>query len=180
MRSKSLFLVAAAGAAVLLSAGVLSACGDKFVVLGRATRFGQMRAAAHPASILIYNNPASRIPAAEKEYRLATTLRSAGHRPLVLQDRVQLEEAVASRDYDVVLADIADADAIEQVARAASPGTVVVPVLYNPSGAELAGAERQYSCVLKASRKNDDLLSVIDEAMKSKAKGVAANCPKPK
>lgn len=166
-------------AALLLGRGIAAACGDKFVMLGRGMKT-EMGRARNPATILVFNNPSSRLPAADREYGLATALKAAGHKPLVLQDRVQLQEALLSRGYDLVLADFSDTPALEQAARKSSPHTVVIPVLYKPTGAELAEAEKQYGCLLKTPGKHDDLLTVIDEVMRSRAKGVAANCPKPK
>jgi ABC-type sugar transport system substrate-binding protein len=180
MPRTSFLLAAAVVAGSTLPSRVAPACGDKFVVLGRAAKLDQVRTAAHPASILIYNNPSSRLPAAEKEYRLASTLKVAGHKPLVLQDRVQLEEALISRGYDLLLVDLTDAPSLEPSLRTAAPDTLLIPVLYKPTGAELEDAERQYGCLLKASKKSDDLLSVVDEAMRSKAKGGTAVCQRPK
>jgi hypothetical protein len=179
MRRKAVELAATVAAAILLSTGIAAACGDKFVMLGRGMKT-EMGRARHPASILLFNNPSSRLPAAEREYGLAATLKAAGHKPLVLQDRVQLEEALISRGYDLVMADFADVPSLEQSVRKSAPDVVVIPVLYKPSGAELAEAQRQYGCLLKASNKHNDLLTVIDEVMGSRAKGVAANCPKAK
>jgi hypothetical protein len=179
MRRASFWLAAALAAGTVLSGGVLVACGDKFVILGRGMKT-EMGRARHPAAILVFNSPTSRLPAAEREYRLATTLKAAGHKPLVLQDRVQLDEALASRGYDVLLADFAEVPSLEQTVRRNSPDTIVIPVLYKPTGTELAEAEKQYGCLLKASNKHDDMLTVIDEVMGSRAKGVAANCQKPK
>jgi hypothetical protein len=179
MQRRVFFCAAAVAAALLICRGDLAACGDKFVILGRGMKT-EMGRARNPASILLFNSPASRLSAAEREYGLATQLKAAGHKPLVLQDRVQLEEALISRGYDVVLADFADARSLEQEARRSSPDTVVIPVLYKPTGAELAEAEKQYGCLLKTPGKHDDLLTVVDEVMRSRAKGVTANCPKPK
>jgi hypothetical protein len=180
MRRPSTWLTVGLVGALALSARTAAACGDKFVVVGRVTSLGQMKATANPASILIYSNPASRIPAAEREYRLASTLKRVGHKTLVLQDRVQVDEALVSRGFDLVLADFTDASSLEQTVRSLSPDTLVIPVLYKPSGAELAEAEKHYGCLLKASGKNDDLLTVVDEAMKSRAKGGGASCSKAK
>jgi hypothetical protein len=41
---------------------------------------------------------------------------------------------------------------------------------------ELAAAEKQYSCLVKASKKNYELLAVIDDAMASKLKGAGVQC----
>src|SRR5436189_3115003 len=101
---RKVFGFAVLSAALLLGHGVAAACGDKLVILGRGMRT-EMGRARNPPSILVFNNPSSRLPAADREYGLATTLKGAGHRPLVLQDRVQLQEALLSRGYDLVLAD---------------------------------------------------------------------------
>lgn len=161
-------------------ARIAAGCGDKFVVLGRGVRAEEMWRSAHPASILLYNNPASRIPTAEKEYRLALRLKQAGHKILVLQDRIQLDEALSSRGFDIVLTDYSDASSVDQTARVASPHTVVIPVLYKPSAAELTEVEGQFGCFVGASKRNDALLAVIDEAMKKREEGLAVTCPKPK
>jgi hypothetical protein len=180
MRQSSTWIAAVLVGAAALAARTAAACGDKFVVLGRGVRAENMRRSAHPASILLYSNPASRIPAADKEYRLATTLKQAGHKILVLQDRIQLDEALTSRDFDVVLTDYTDASSVDQTARAASPDTVVIPVLYKPSTAELAEVEKQFGCFVGTSKKDDDLLAVVEEVMKRRGKGLAVTCPKPK
>jgi hypothetical protein len=180
MRKSSTWIAAVLVGAAALAARTAAACGDKFVVLGRSVRAELMRRSAHPASILLYNNPASRIPTAEKEYRLASMLKQAGHKILVLQDQVQLDEALTSRGFDIVLTDYTDSSSVDQMARAASPDTVVIPVLYKPSAAELAEAEKQFGCVVRTSKKDDDVLAVVDEAMSSRGKGLAVRCPKPK
>jgi ABC-type amino acid transport substrate-binding protein len=179
MRSSFSLGVVAIGA-VALSATASWACGDKFVVLGRGVRSAMTRASAHPASILIYGDRDSHMQAAEKEYRIAETLKLAGHKPLVVENREQLDEALTSRRYDLVLADLSDAARLDQGLRAASSGVVVIPVMYKPTSAELTAAEKQYGCLLKAPTKDDDLLSVVDEAMQGRAKGSAPTCRKPK
>src|SRR5262252_5940464 len=116
MQRKVASLAALIVAVFLFGRGLAAACGDKFVILGRGMKT-EMGRARHPATILLFNNPSSRLPEAEREYRLATTLRAAGHKALVLQDRIQLDEALVSRSYDVVLADFTDAPALELTTR---------------------------------------------------------------
>lgn len=160
---------------VSLAATPLLACGDKFVVLGRGVRFQRVHAAQHPASILIYMNPGSRVAQADKEFQLQTMLKLAGHRPVVVEGAA-LEGALSSKSYDVVLTDLGDAPSLEQQATSSASKPVVVPVLYNPSEAELATAEEKYSCVLAASKKNRNLLDVVDEVMQSRHRGEGAKC----
>jgi hypothetical protein len=167
-------------AVLFLCPGSAIGCGDKFVVLGRGMRLLSVKGTMHPASILIYMNPASHVPAAEKEFQLQSTLKLAGHKPAAVDDQRALDKALASGKYDVVLADLSDAPALEKEARVSASKPAVIPVVYNPTGPELAAAEKQYSCIVKASRTNHDLLAVIDDAMASKSKGAGATCQKTK
>jgi hypothetical protein len=164
----------------LLAATSVFACGDKFVVLGRGMRLLRVNASTHPASILIYMNPASHVAAADKEFQLQSTLKLAGHKPSVVEDQGGLDKALKSGRYDLVLADLSDTAMVEPRAEASVSKPGVIPVVYNETGSELARAEKQYSCLVKASKKNHDLLAVIDEAMQSKAKSSEVKCQKGK
>jgi hypothetical protein len=175
---RAILLAVVAAGALMLGEGAAAGCGDKFVVLGRGARFGRVNASRFPARILIYGAPGSRMPAAEREYRIESTLKQAGHKPAFVQNSGDLEKALGSRKYDLVLADASDKASLERAVRAASSDATVIPVVYNPTSAELADAEKRYSCLVKASRKDNDLLSVIDETMLSKSRGTAANCLK--
>jgi ABC-type amino acid transport substrate-binding protein len=178
MRKQVMFNIGAVAGFCLLTASVLLGCGDKFVVLGRGARFQRVNASLHPASILIYMNPRSHVPAADKEFQLQSTLKLAGHKPAVVEDQGGLDRALKSGKYDLVLADLSDAATVGPEAQATTSKPAVIPIIYNPTGAELASAEKQYSCVVKASKKDHDLLAVIDEAMQSKAKGLDPKCQK--
>jgi hypothetical protein len=178
-KMRRLLLVLTVAATVFLVCPRLAiGCGDKFVVLGRGMRLLNVKASAHPASILIYMNRASRVAAAEREFQLQSTLKQAGHKPSVVDDQRALDKALTSGKYDLVLADLSDAAALEKEAQGSHSKPAVIPVVYNPTGAELSAAEKQYSCVAQASKTNHELLAVIDEAMVSKSKGAAPTCQK--
>ena len=99
-----------------------AACGDKFIVLGRGVRFQTVHAAANPASILLYMNPDSRLPAADRAYQLQATLRLAGHKPAAVETSREVTAALGSHSYDLVLGDLADAATLnEALAGAAFP-----------------------------------------------------------
>lgn len=144
------------------------ACGDKFLVVGRGVRYQRVRTAAHPASILIYMNPASHIPAAAKDVQLESSLKQAGHKVQQVQTAGQLEDALKARKYDVVLADIADSPGLEKQMGSEASRPSVVPVLYHPTADEVTLAKKQYGCALKAP--NPDPLAAIDEAMLQRLK----------
>jgi len=171
---KKLLFTALAAAALLLGPAVVLACGDKFVVLGRTARVITTK---YPASILIYVNPASHMPAAMKEFRLDATLKKAGHKPRIVESSAELEQALASGKYDLVLADLSDSPGVQKNAAAAASKPLVVPVLYKPTPDELAAVEKKYGCLIApASSRNTDLLPVLDQAMQNRAKGIGARC----
>jgi hypothetical protein len=156
-----------------VGAGVASGCGDKFVLVGRGALVARSQ---FPSSILIFMNPTSRIPAAEKEFHLEATLKAAGHKPVVAESQAELEKALASGKYDLVIADVADAPALRKEAGSVASRPVVLPLLYKPTAEELAAAEKESNCMVRASNKSRDLLVVVDDTMRSRRKGIAAVC----
>jgi hypothetical protein len=136
------------------------ACGDKFIVIGRGVR--RIPRAVHPASILLYMNSDSRLPAAARDLKLEASLKQAGHSVVVAENPARLHELLASGGYDLVIADLADARAIH----AAGGRPLVVPVAYHPSSAELAQGRDEFGRVVEAPQKGVAFLSVIDDAAK--------------
>jgi hypothetical protein len=161
----------------LLTAPVL-ACGDKLVLLGRGIRFQRMLATKHPAAILVYLRPESGISAADREYHLDALLKLAGHKPRAVTNAVEFTKELASNSYDLVLADYSDAAALEKEMRGSKAKPTLVPVVYNPTEAERAAAEKQYSCLVAPAKKNYEMLTVIDEAMASRGEGTGVKCRK--
>jgi hypothetical protein len=154
------------------------ACGDKFLVVGRGVRYQRVHAAAHPASILIYMNPASHVPAAAKDVQLEASLKQAGHTVQQVQTAGQLDDALKAKKYDVVLADIADSPGLEKQMGSAASRPSVVPILYHPTADEVSQAKKQYGCALKAP--NPDPLAAIDEAMSQRLHSADASAGKAK
>jgi hypothetical protein len=66
---------------VMLSLGVVDilACGDKFLIAGRGTRY-QRPKNVRAASVLIYADPASAVAAALKKAKVESLLKLEGHR----------------------------------------------------------------------------------------------------
>jgi hypothetical protein len=156
---------------VLVQSGpTAQGCGDKLLALGRGVRFQRAFAAAHPASLLIYNTPASRA-ALTKDRELQSALKSAGHKLVAIEDSRMLQQVLASGKYDVVLADLPEVAGLTQALQSAPSHPVIVPVIYKPDKAALAAAGRQYSMVLKAPAKPVEFLAVIDELMKRRIAG---------
>jgi hypothetical protein len=154
-------------------AGEAAGCGDKFVLVGRGMLVARSK---YPSSILIFMNPASRLPEAEKEFHLEATLKAAGHKATVAETPAELQKALASGKYDLVLADVADVPALRTEAGAVATKPLVLPLLYKPTSEELAAAEKEANCLVRASNKSRDLLIVVDETMKGRRNGTAAIC----
>jgi len=171
-------IAVAALATLLCTNQAVFACGDKLVLLGRGIRFQRMLAAKHPASILVYLNPGSGISSADREYQLRPLLKLAGHKSHSVATAAELTREVDSGTYDLILLDYSDAAALEKQLTAAKGKPALIPVMYNPSPDQRAAAEKEYSCLLTPTRKNYDLLKVIDEAMVTRRGGSAPKCQK--
>ena len=160
-----------------LGQGVAAGCGDKFVLIGGAARVNRSK---FPSRVLVFMNPASRVPAAEKEFHVEATLTAAGHKAKVVESEAEVEKELQSGKYDLVLADIADVANLRKQCGASASKPAVLPLLYKPTASELAAAEKEANCLVRPSRKSSDLLAVIDETMQDRQKGVAPNCPPPR
>jgi hypothetical protein len=154
--------------------GIALGCGDKFVLIAGGARINRSK---FPSHVLVYMNPSSRVPAAEKEFHIEATLAAAGHKTTVVESQAEVDKAIASGKYDLVLADSADAPELRKQCGASASKPAVLPLLYKPTADELAAAQKEASCLARPSKKSSDLLAVIDETMKDRSKGIAPNCP---
>ncbi len=160
-------LIIGAIAAAIAGSVDLDACGDKFLRLGRSARFRRY-AAAHPAAILIYK-PAGSTHAGIEE--LKAILKRAGHRAVAVDRGTNLSAALAAMPYDLVIADYADADRIKNDLQSAASRPELLPILYKPTKAVAAEAEKRYSCLIKPELMSKyDALAEIDRLMESKPK----------
>ena len=160
---------------VLLSLGSALACGDKLLSLGRGVSFARIYKAEKPASILIYMNPGSDLPAADKDVQLQAVLRIAGHRPKSVENRIEFDQALTSGNYQAVIVGISDAGAVRSEVDAAPGRPILFPLLYKPKKELFAAAKQQFSCAVKA-EKNNKILRALDEALKAGSTGSGATC----
>jgi len=155
--------------ATLTAASVdLSACGDKFLRIGRSARFRRY-AAVHPAAILIVK-PAHSTRAGIDE--LKELLKQAGHRPVAVDGGADMTSVLAAMSYDLVIADYADAGQIRKELDNASSKAAILPILYKPTKAVEAEADKQYKCVIKPHAMTKyDSLAEIDRLMEAMLSG---------
>lgn len=143
--------------------GDVLACGDKFLVPGRALRFELTPAARQQAAVLLYVNPASALPAVFARLAIDPALRKAGYQPTVVTDLDGLDRTLQQRRWDVVLLDLADSTALRGVpAAAGASAPAVLAVALNPKGSDLAQAKKVYAAVLKSPTRSQSFVEAID------------------
>jgi len=155
---------------MVLQSQFASACGDKFLVLGRGLRYERAHPAEHPASILIYSVD----PNSTKD--LSKMLEKAGHKIKNVPTEELLYSSLNAGKYDVVLLNISDASAMERKIIETPSNPAVLPVIYKAQGSEFDTKAAEYPCVLKYKDKNNNPITVIDQVMDDKLKGKPMQC----
>ena len=117
-----LFLVLAIG-----TPGDLLACGDKFLVSGRGTRY-QRPKNARAASVLIYADPASAVAATLKKAKVESLLKLEGHRATKVQTLAELSTIVSNGRYDVILTANSESASVQRLLQASPDAATVVGV----------------------------------------------------
>ena len=152
----------------LIAAGAW-ACGDKMMLImgARSSRIKPVR----PAMILAYpgQSPSATLI---RDLQRQLAARKAGHSMKVIEDHAALDGALRAGNYDLVIADVANANEISERVTLAASKPVVLPVAYQTSKAEQAAAQKKYHCLLKAPANPDDYLEAIDRAMEWKLKAI--------
>jgi hypothetical protein len=149
----------------------LSACGDKFLRVGRSARFARY-AAVHPAEILIYR-PVNSTRAGIDE--LKALLKRAGHKPFILDRTASVSAALTAVPYDVVIADYLDADRLTIDLQSAASKPALLPILNQSTKAIESSATQQYPFLIKPhAMTRYDALAEIDRLMEAKSRPSAA------
>jgi hypothetical protein len=164
-------LIAAVVTAVGLINQDVSACGDKFLVLGRSVGYRSLLKASRPGSLVLYRTPT--LPKPFTDGRFDVVMDAAGHRLNTVSDHTALERALASGKIDLVLADPATSRQIGALVSTFSTA-LVVPILVDSAASQRMVLEKEFGCVmpLAAPRK---VIDALDKAMKLRAKKFAAH-----
>ena len=154
------------------STNILLACGDKFLVSSRSTRYQKPAVARTPSAILIWANPASELSKGLAGVAVDDTLRKVGYRPTTVATASEFDQALNRGGWDLVIVGAADAQAVsERLRSAGSPA--VVPVALNPTTAQFQQVKKEYAVVLKAPAKRQSFLDAVDEALARRSKKIA-------
>jgi hypothetical protein len=126
MRIRRVFGVLVAVLAVGITSDLI-ACGDKFLVAGRGTRY-QRPKTARAASILIYADPASAVAASLKKEKVESLLKLEGHRATRVQSLEELSAVVSSGRYDVILTATSDSANVQRLLQTSRDAATVLAV----------------------------------------------------
>ena len=154
------------GLLILTGAGPASdllACGDKFLVISRGTRY-QRAAFRRPANILIYANSTSTLTKSLGNVPVAATLSKAGYRTTSVSGAAELEDALRRGGWDLVVADLADGTSLRGRIQGGS-GPLVLPVAFKPTRSEMDQAKKDFKAIVKGPIKSQQFLDVVDAAV---------------
>lgn len=183
------FALAAVIASVVSQGAVpIHACGDKLMMLGRGIRF-QSKHTPRPAAVLLYL-PESATGQALTDPKLETALREAGHAVAAVTSLAELETALRSAKFDVVLANVTHAAELETAMSVAERKAVVLPAIYlvttgspaktkQQAKADRNRASKDFAVVVEVPGRPGHYCHAVDEAMELKLKREKAASRRP-
>jgi hypothetical protein len=155
----------------------LQACGEKLLMLGRAIRF-QSRHTPRAASVLMYLPQSAAAPPLA-DPNLESALREAGHAVRAVTTSTELETALGSGSYDVVLANVTDAPDLDEARAKTDPNAVVLPAVYllaagqrvkQQTRADRESASKAFGVVVEVPGRPGHYCAAVDKAMELKLK----------
>ena len=154
---------------IILAGTVGWACGDKLMLVMGARH---LLLKNHPTDILAFPGN-SRSAALIRNLSSQPALQKAGYRFQVVESFSGLDSALKSRQYDLVMADLADATDLSQHVSSDASKAVLLPVAYQASKQEQSLAQKKYHCLMKAPGSTDNYMDAIDLAMEWKLKAAS-------
>jgi len=162
---KKLLLVVGTLVLYGVGSGELLACGDKFLVASRGTRYQRAGQARQGASILVYMHAQSTIPKAFERVSEDVT-KKAGYRVTRVENATELDQALRQGGWDVLLADLADSPDVRGRVQSSGPDApLLVPVAFGATGTQIAQAKKEYRRVLKGPIKTYAFLAAMDDVL---------------
>jgi hypothetical protein len=141
----------------------LLACGDKFLVGSRGTRYQRARIAGRQAAVLVYVNPATAMGKALVGVTVDDNLKKAGYRGAAVGSLAELENAISQGGWDLVIADLSDGAAIRGKLPQGANAPMVLPLAFNPTKAVFDQAKKDYPKVVKGPIKSQAFLDALDD-----------------
>lgn len=139
------------------------ACGNKYLVTSRGTRFSKVPVARHDAKILVYAPSDSALTKTLGNIPIDSILEKVGYQPTTVTGIGELESTLRTGEWDVVLVDLSDTESLRVIQ--ASAVSAVLPVIHRPSRTELREAKRTYGEVLSSPTKSMRLIEIVDHTV---------------
>jgi hypothetical protein len=186
MRRSLLVSIVIVVAVVGQNPALLHACGEKLLLLGRGIRF-QARHTPRAASVLLYlrqGAPGQLLT----DPNLESALKEAGHAVRVATTRADLEGALRSGSYDVVLVNITDAHDLDRAQAVTAVNAVVLPAVYLVAPSQQAkqqieadrdDASKTFGVMVEVPGRPGHYCAAVDKAMELKLKRERANGRRP-
>jgi hypothetical protein len=182
------FLVAIAVLLPLIyNPALLHACGEKLLMLGRGIRF-QSRHTPRAASVLLYL-PQSASGRPLTDPNLESALREAGHAVRAVTTNGDLETALRSGTYDVVLANVTDAPDLERAQAVTERNAFVVPAVYlvaptttqskQQAKSDRDNATKAFGVVVEVPGRPGHYCAAVDKALELKLKRERSSARRP-
>lgn len=171
MRKNFYLLIVTLVAIAVLGASDLLACGDKYLSVGRGSRFQRGYVSLHPISIAVLRSNVT----GRKDF--LSRLKVAGHHLEVADDPAKLEAMLKKGKYELVLAGYEDAAGVYETLASLPSKPLFLPVVDSKSSLS-QNAKKEYGCMLnaEAKKKQKSFLAVIDEAVDAKLKAKPIVC----
>ena len=142
----------------------LFACGAKFLMANRGTRFGKVATARHPAAVLVYANPSSVLPEALGKVKVEEVLGRAGYRPTTVSSPEELEKALQQGGWDLVVAGLDDGETLRGELQG-EDAPIFLPVIFKPSRSDFKQAKEDFGLVVKGPVKSQRFLETVDQVV---------------
>jgi hypothetical protein len=155
---------------LFLSSAIALACGDKLMLVMRV-RLAQLKL-GRPIAVLAYAQPDLPSSSVVRRLPLQPDVKKAGHKIQFIEDASRLDETLKAEKFDIVLADVAVADQLNQRVVSSAFRPVILPVSYKRTKPEDSATQKKYHCLLRAPSDSDAYFEAIDQALQWKAKAV--------
>jgi hypothetical protein len=188
MRHVIAVVIALIATAIGQGAVPLHACGDKLMMLGRGIRF-QSKHTPRAGAVLLYL-PESATGQRLTDPKLETALREAGHVVRAVTSPADLETALGSGTFDVVLANVTHAPELERAKSIAERNAVVLPAIYlvapgsagpakQQTKADREKASKAFAVIVEVPGRPGHYCHAVDQAMELKLKREKAAARRP-
>lgn len=156
---------------LVMQAFPLFGCGDKYLLVGRGSRFQRGYVSIRPVSIAVFNHD----EAVGKDF--VKRLKLAGHRVQITEDLTKLASLVDHSKADVVLAGYSDASIVDKALQNSPRKPLFLPVV-DATSIDAAAAQKEYGCLLNrdSKQKQQNVLAILDQVVAATREAKPVQC----